>query len=152
MPITLEFPSYAELPLAPGHAALYFMNLRQPGTSRSGKPKPAGGLFTLHRAPTRCSRRGRLSLALTHHRIMTKPLRILPLYSEATATRPRRVLFSILTVLALVDAILTARGMPTAVLAVVGFVFSFLLSLLFIGLLVLIWDWLARRFGRATHN
>jgi hypothetical protein len=56
---------------------------------------------------------------------------------------------------ALTDAALTLRdwhrGLPMWV-TVIGFFLSFFTSLLFIGLLTLIWDWFVRRFGRATRN
>jgi hypothetical protein len=83
-------------------------------------------------------------------------LRTIPIfYRQATATVLRRVVFSLLLLWALTDAALTLRdwhrGLPMWV-TVIGFFLSFFTSLLFIGLLTLIWDWFVRRFGRATRN
>jgi hypothetical protein len=87
-------------------------------------------------------------------KLLEKPiLRTLPIfYAQASATRLRQVVFSVLIVWAIVDALLTNDVMPTFWLRICGFLGSFFLSLLFIGLLVLVWDWLVRRFGRATRN
>lgn len=91
-------------------------------------------------------------------KLLEKPfLRTLPIfYAQATATRLRRIVFSGLLLWALVDAILTFRdwhrgGLATW-LAITALVLSLCLSLLFLGFLALAWDWLARRYGRATRN
>ena len=68
-------------------------------------------------------------------------------YSQATATPMRRVVFSVLLVWALALVVSTARTMPTATLGVLGGVMSLSGSLLFIGLVALVWDWLAHRWG-----
>ena len=66
-------------------------------------------------------------------------------YSQATATPLRRVVFLVLLVWALALTVSTARTMPTATLGVVGAVMSLSGSLLFIGLVALVWHWLVHR-------
>jgi uncharacterized PurR-regulated membrane protein YhhQ (DUF165 family) len=73
-------------------------------------------------------------------------------YAQATATKLRQVVCSILVVWAIVNALLTNDQMPTIGLRIWGFISSLGLSVLFIALLFLVWDWLVRRFGRATRN
>ena len=68
-------------------------------------------------------------------------------YSQAAATPLRRVVFSVLLVWALALVVSTARTMPTVTLGVLGAVMSLSGSLLFIGLVALVWDWLAHRWG-----
>lgn len=68
-------------------------------------------------------------------------------YTQATATRLRRVVFSVLLVWAVTLGVLTARMMPTAALGLLGGVLSLFASLLFIGLVAMVWDWLGRRWG-----
>lgn len=86
----------------------------------------------------------------------TPILRTLPVfYAQATATKLRRVVFSLLALWAVLDAVLTFRdwrnGGLSLALSTFGLVGSFCLSMLFIGLVALIWDWLARRFGRRVN-
>lgn len=85
-------------------------------------------------------------------RLLEKPiLRTLPLfYAQATATKVRRIVFSLFLLWALVDASLTLRdwrhgGAPLSLCAF-SFIGSLCLSLLFIGLIAMVWDCLARRF------
>jgi membrane protein YdbS with pleckstrin-like domain len=74
-------------------------------------------------------------------------------YSQATASKSRRIAFSILLAWAILNAVLTFHDWPKPWwLEVGGFVMSLLASLLFIGVLILVWDWVARRFHKTTHN
>ena len=66
-------------------------------------------------------------------------------YLQATATRPRRAVFSILLVWALVDAVLTFCAEPTGWIAIALSIFSLLASLWFVGLIAMDWDWITRR-------
>jgi hypothetical protein len=71
-------------------------------------------------------------------------------YRQATASKVRCVVFSVLLLWALYDSVMTFRNWGDLPLffRVCGFVGSFLLSFLFVGLIALAWDWLARRFRR----
>jgi len=51
------------------------------------------------------------------------------------------IVFSTLVIWALVEAILTARGMPFFVLTLYVFLSTFVLAMLFVGLLCLLWGW-----------
>jgi hypothetical protein len=77
-------------------------------------------------------------------------------YLQATASKIRRAVFSVLLIWALADSVLTFRDWKELppFFRLCGFVGSFLLSFLFIGLLALAWDWIAHRWGRraATWN
>ncbi len=68
-------------------------------------------------------------------------------YRQATATKLRCVVFSILLLWALTDSVLTFRDWHDLPLffRLCGLVGSFLGSFVFIGVLALAWDWLARR-------
>ena len=57
----------------------------------------------------------------------------------------RKIVFSIFVIWSLVDAVLTARDMPTLVLKLYGFFGSFILSMMFFGIVYLVWDWVSRR-------
>jgi hypothetical protein len=74
-------------------------------------------------------------------------------YRQATASKVRCVVFSVLLLWALYDSALTFRGWAELPLffRVCGLIGSLLLSFLFIGLLALTWDWIAHKI-RATHN
>ena len=77
---------------------------------------------------------------------------LLAFYRQATASKPRCIVFSILLLWALADAVLTAKEMPTMGVAVTGFSMSFGWSLLFIGLIILVWDRLAMWFRRPKND
>jgi ABC-type sulfate transport system permease component len=68
-------------------------------------------------------------------------------YRQATASKVRCVVFSVLLAWALLDAALTYRGWADLPLyaRLFGFVGSLLLSLIFVSVLAMIWDWIARR-------
>lgn len=71
-------------------------------------------------------------------------------YRQATASKVRCVVFATLLIWAMYDAVMTLRDwgpLPLFVRAC-GFFMSLLLSLFFIGLIALAWDWLVRRFRR----
>ncbi len=76
-------------------------------------------------------------------------------YLQATASRPRRLFFFTLLVWAFVDACWSAKPalsdafaseMPATLVAVAAALFfmSFGWSLVFVGMSILLWDWLAR--------
>jgi len=57
----------------------------------------------------------------------------------------RRIVFSILVVWALVEAIHTARGMPTSLLRIYAFFSVLVLAMLLMGLLFLLWEWVENK-------
>ena len=91
-------------------------------------------------------------------KLLEKPiLRTLPIfYGQATATRLRRLVFSAFLLWAIIDALLTVRDWrhndASLFLCMVGFIGSLWLSLLFIGLIAMVWDWLSPRYRTATRN
>ena len=77
----------------------------------------------------------------------------LAIYRRATASKLRRVVFSILFVVALFDAVGvfgTWNDLPV-VLRICLPIMRLQLSLLFIAFIALIWDWLARRLRRTSN-
>lgn len=60
-------------------------------------------------------------------------------------TMYRRIVFSILVIWALAEAILTARDMPTFLLRLYVFLSGFVLAMSFVGLLCLLWGWVANK-------
>ena len=76
--------------------------------------------------------------------------RALWLYRKATASKPRCVVFSVLLIWTLYDSVMTFRdwGDLPLFFRVCGFFGSLLLSLWFVGLIAIAWDWLARRVRR----
>ena len=83
-----------------------------------------------------------------------RAMRVLSLfYSQATASKPRQVVFSFLLAGAVLNAILTYEDWAELPwwAAAGGFFMSLLGSLLFIGAVILVWDWVARRLEAATR-
>jgi len=64
----------------------------------------------------------------------------------------RRIVFGVLILWALVDAILTAREMPTTLTRASGFLLSLGWSFLFIMLILALWNWLAARARRQVRT
>jgi hypothetical protein len=60
----------------------------------------------------------------------------------------RLIILALLVVWALVDAVLTAREMPTFMLKLWGFSSSLTLSLVFIAVIAFVWDWVESRIRR----
>lgn len=60
----------------------------------------------------------------------------------------KKILFSIIFLWSLVDAVLTARDMPTFGLKLYGFFGSFVLSMMFFAIVYLVWDWISRLIHR----
>jgi hypothetical protein len=60
----------------------------------------------------------------------------------------KKIVFLVVLVWSLVDAILTARDMPTFGLKILGFFGSFALSLMFFAVVYLVWDWISRLLHR----
>ena len=60
----------------------------------------------------------------------------------------KRILFSAMIAWAIIDAVLTARDMPTFGLKLYRFFGSFVLSMLFFGMVYLARDWISRRLHR----
>lgn len=91
-------------------------------------------------------------------KLLEKPiLRILPVfYGQATATTLRRIVFSVFLLWAVTDASLTVRDWryngASLFLCVFGFILSLCLSLVFVGLIAMVWDWLSPRFRVSTRN
>ena len=76
-------------------------------------------------------------------------------YLQASATKPRRVVFSILVLWAVLGGFLSFRDWrhnnnAPFWLSFAGFLGSVFLSLWFIALVAMIWDWLARRWHQRT--
>ena len=73
--------------------------------------------------------------------------RWLRFYRQATASKVRCVVFSILLLWGLYDSAMTFHDWAELPLfyRLYGFFGSFLLSFLFIGLIALVWDWVAHR-------
>jgi hypothetical protein len=73
-------------------------------------------------------------------------------YSQATATWPRRIVFSILVLWTFADAYLNARDWHLNDapwwLCILGFFLSALVGLWFVGVIVMVWDWIARWFAQ----
>ena len=76
------------------------------------------------------------------------PIRVLrAFYSQATASYPRRIVSCLLLAWGLLDAVSTYRAwadLPRWA-AVCGFFMSCFASLLFIGAVMMVWDWIASR-------
>ena len=72
-------------------------------------------------------------------------------YSQATASVPRRIVFSILALWTFADACRTAlffhQDDAPWWLCLLGFFLSALAGLCFIGVIVMVWDWIARWFA-----
>jgi hypothetical protein len=91
-------------------------------------------------------------------KLLEKPiLRILPVfYRQATATTLRRVVFAVFLYGAMIDAFLTLRDWrrngASLLLCVFGFILSLCLSLLVVGLIAMVWEWLSPRFRVSTRN
>jgi hypothetical protein len=60
----------------------------------------------------------------------------------------KKILFSIFVLWSLIDAVLTARDMPTFGLKLYGFFGSFVLSMTFFAIVYLVWDWISRLIQR----
>jgi hypothetical protein len=60
----------------------------------------------------------------------------------------KKIVLTIIAVWALIDAILTARDMPTVGLKLIGFIGSFASSMMFFAIVYLLWDWISRRLHR----
>ncbi|HEV3306978.1 MAG TPA: hypothetical protein VGZ91_11110 [Candidatus Sulfotelmatobacter sp.] len=69
-----------------------------------------------------------------------------------TAAAFKRILFSILVLWSFNDAIITVRHRPTLELKIDGFCESFAESMLFVGLIYMIWDWISRTRNRKAKT
>lgn len=66
----------------------------------------------------------------------------------------RRIVFSVLVIWALVEAVHTARDMPTFLLRFYVFLSSFVIAMLLVGLLCLLWEWVENKLhpNGASHK
>lgn len=64
----------------------------------------------------------------------------------------KRIVFAILIIWALVDAVISARQAPTFSIGLMLFVASLFWSGLFILLVAIIWNSVAKRFGRGSNH
>jgi hypothetical protein len=64
----------------------------------------------------------------------------------------RFLVIAVLVIWALVDAVLTAKSMPTILLKLWGFSYSLVASLVFIAAIAFVWDWIESRLGRAKQT
>jgi hypothetical protein len=87
-------------------------------------------------------------------KFLEKPiLRTLPtFYAQATATPARRMSFGWMSLLAVIGSFTVAGEAPTLALRIVAFAVNLAACIIFLALVILIWNWLDRRSGPSTRN